>query len=391
MLRSKHFIVALKSVTNGEHLAGLFGSLGIKSCVQLVAYAPSFSSAAVPTDIRLLTDALVAASTATIKFPSDPAKGAKIIRTVLICANSLAAQEVSAAAATALAATTTTTHGLTGGAGPSTTSAAAITSEAFAVIGAKAFKAAESAYTEATLNLDAPKRVKYETVGRLQKGWLDGMPIAIPLGEYPLQLRLGKLQQDQVDLMGKSWVAKESSDRAHVISGFDDMWVYMRRRAQAECVAGCFDVDKAAAARGDPPVAADKRRALSNIQWIAAGKIMSMSAYATPAGCAKEQEAMSDFLSRFPNATHACAPKSDQTRHARAHGTAQPPTRSRASERIRPRCSQPGGQEYRQAGPRTEVLPPSQGAHPRLRDRDRVRKIARAVLGVSAQQPGRRR
>jgi hypothetical protein len=80
----------------------------------------------------------------------------------------------------------------------------------------------------------------------------------------------------------------------------------MKRRAEAKAVAGCFDVDAAAKARGEKPPAGEQVRPGSNLRFVAelpsgGHQAKQMNCYATPEGQLLELTAMQDLRRMQPD------------------------------------------------------------------------------------------
>ena len=303
------FSQALNAVTNGNVLLPLFKANHITSCAQLLAWAPSFLAAAVldSNDVLAMHLALEQASTTPQlpAWPTDSTKGARYIRTIVIAARGLLASETSATVPAGAApqlvqapnAANTTTAG-------NNTVAGSANAEALSAKGQKLYDLAALMYGSTgtgAIKLEAEHHVKYEIIGRLNAAALARRPAALPLADFHLELAVQHGKEETYTAFGQQWVSRESSDKSVKIVDEATLLSMMQRRATAYAVSGAWDFPAHLVAKGLPAPLYPQKLSDSGIVYVDNGKVVSIDAFATPAGQMLEIEAMRDFRRRHPH------------------------------------------------------------------------------------------
>jgi hypothetical protein len=306
------FLQALGSITNGQCTLPIFKALGITNVAALLGHASTYAAALVIDDSELNTlhVALEAAGVAghaagtSPKWTSNAANGLRYLRTIVMAARPLVPIEAAAVAAAATHSPSTTLA-----AGPSATTApTAPTADALAAVGQRQYLAAGKVYGttgNGSINMHADHQIKYELVGRIEKGFKSMSPFSVPLGEYSLQLNVAAGKDETYTAFGKTWVQKEGSEKTIKIEDEATLEQQMLRRADANAVAGLWDFPTHRAAATQPAPSATDMVPSSKLLWIDTGAIQSMNAFATVAGQRVEVEKMKEFRRRHPHISAA--------------------------------------------------------------------------------------
>ena len=305
-VREKFFTVVLESVNHGTALRSQFERISVTSIGALLAAYPSFTRE-VPDAIEVeglakqlqkITDS----KKDKVAFVASPA-GLAILRTMLATARSLQGPEAAAVGATLAPAPAATVAAYT----PASIPATATEAEKHA-------KASQLFTTAEEVHMDqkwpAHTRVQYSTIAKLHSAAQDRSPVSIPLNEYVLQLQVSSAAKEVYSHMGKEYYLQDGASKVTINS---DLILYeqMERRAQANVIAGAFDVEaKALKAKEPSPLAEGLARKESKVQYIvdtktASGattpKVHSMACFATPQGQEVEVRAMRTFRKRYPH------------------------------------------------------------------------------------------
>jgi hypothetical protein len=270
----EHAAQALSAVKSGEKAVAVFKAAGISSIGALLQWRPSFSTSTLDrADVVALDEALTKAQTE--DEPGKPARArwpssdqTEVLSAIIARAQSLQDLErlavqaaVAAPEQAAAPVASATAHAAASG-----TVAPASAAAAAAKVGEKQYKLATEVFNKEYL---ASTRVKYEVVGKLHNAYNEITPMAYALGDFSMQLQLRSGKADTIEFAGRVWANEDGADKKLQVQTWEQMEQQMKRRAEAKAVAGCFDVDAAAKARGEKPPAGEQVRPGSNLRFVA--------------------------------------------------------------------------------------------------------------------------
>ena len=234
-------------------------------------------------------------------WPPTPSVGSAIIQKVVLTSATLAAAEASAIGMAMV--------GTTAPAPAATATTAASTAAADKKTAVNLFDLTEKVNA---CNIDADARVKYEVVARLNKAYVDKVPLHLTLNEFGLQIAAQSADPETHEILGSQWVKVKDGDskvKVGKINNTIELIEFMENRAQAISTAGTFDVAVVAAAHGRAPPTAEQKLDQSLINFIgddpSAGvgkvKLCSMDCFATAAVQKTRVDRMRAFLKSYPN------------------------------------------------------------------------------------------
>ena len=315
------FKQALDAIANGAATMPCFQQAGVAGLAALLNSHPAISNPDAAADqfeegLSTLSERLRAASLGSAAEWPDGERGKRYLRAIIANARLLLPKAIETAAdiiAESLCPKIPASTGGGGIGGGGGGGAAAATGTGGDGGGdAKATKAelhtiGKQLYGESWLvwpgltETDADKQVKFEQVGKLARANKRGEPVIIPLNEYQPELKVTSGKQEAYEAFGQKWVMEESSHSAVTIKDDVSLFAMMARRAECKAVAGTFDVPGHRDAEGLPALEGPQACDLSKVQYIRAGKVATMAAFASPAVLRKEIEAMRAFRTRNPH------------------------------------------------------------------------------------------
>jgi uncharacterized membrane protein YgcG len=308
-IQSDFLLQATRAMKKGEALVPLLEVINVRSCAGLLAHRPSFASGTVAdVDVAALAAGLQTATAKVASFKGTPLyKSTKSedafkqgLRSMVMEARTLSLG-VGPAIASAMASPATATVSTTSGSGADAEAAV------LKVRGQALYAEAEQVFAT---KFPAHSRVKYETVGRLNKYFLEGTPVGYSLVDYSLQLKVGTTKDEHYTMFGQTFVAKEAHTKSASVSTESDLLRQMERRAEARAAAGCFSASDAAKKRGVPPPSGDNVYAQNVVSFVRSTTALdgstkltaeSRDCFATTAGQALEVNAMRKFRERYPH------------------------------------------------------------------------------------------
>ena len=294
------FTQTLNTVANGSVMQPVFAAAGIKNNALLLGMKPSFGSGVISDKHLQALHVLLEGVKITGHpgWPSDAGKGMRYLGAMIMTARSLAMPEAAAIAAVLIP----VAGSVTGAGSAAVVAPPAPTAASLAKEGMKLYETAGEIYGSTGhiyMNLEAEYRVKYEIIGKLAAGYKARTPVAIPLGDFALELSVTTSKEESYSAFGQTWVSKDAADKTTRINDDFDLKRMMARRAQGTTVAGSWDVDALAASSGG--VLTYVKSARSKLSYIAGTSIKTMDCYATAAVQFSELQQMEIFRQRHPH------------------------------------------------------------------------------------------
>jgi hypothetical protein len=148
----------------------------------------------------------------------------------------------------------------------------------------------------------ASLRTRYEVIGKLTTGFMEGRPVAYKLGDFAKEYAVSTAKEETYEAFGQTWKAAEGATKTVKIFSVDDAFKQATARAEAYAVAGAFDAPDAASKRG---AAAPKVWPGSLTRYVdtTGAKMVAraLDCYASVEGQSVEVKALRTFYDRNPH------------------------------------------------------------------------------------------
>jgi uncharacterized membrane protein YgcG len=313
-IKRQYLLHALDATPGGAALLPALAAAGIRSIPNMLAIDASFNTASPDmVQVNALRDKIEAAykpngaGGPAFMISKKPSRASEKLKLIIVEAQAHSAAY--SAALTTLASTPAPGTTATGTAAAVPTTAASVNeTAALRALGQKLYTEAEVVFGR---KFKAHERVKYETVGKLHRSFLEGTPVAYALGDYTLQLRVSAAKEESYTLFGETYVPKEAQAQRAKIESADDLLRQMTLRGEAHAVAGGFSAADAAKKRGVAAPAGDQVVVTSTLAFVrsspgsggtaATASAESRDCYATLRGQMEQVDAMRKFRERHPH------------------------------------------------------------------------------------------
>ena len=254
---------ALSAITNGGALLSVAKTAKVGTIALMLGFRPSLG-ADMPSDDHLqeLHQRLLAANEtapdAQAHWPDDSERGKRYLRSILMTARALLPLQVAAVARASVAEAAPSwsvrQSPAAGVHSPAAHQGAPLASSLqYAPKGSEMIAAAKAFFPAMENEYAADKQPKHELVGKLHAAFVNREPYAVPLTDYTLQLQVSSVKEVAFDLLGESYVKKDSTAKSVKIDSHPALLKQMRRRKAANCAAGAFDVTELARSRSQEP------------------------------------------------------------------------------------------------------------------------------------------